>query len=90
MNKVLAAGKLVLADLAKLEVPTYATAAAGVILPVLTAVGVTHLSVAEVSSDLVLFGLAAAAAEKLFSGQAAAHVAPAPVVAIAPPAPPAA
>ena len=72
MKTVLAALKLVLADLSKLSIPTYATAAAGVLAPIIAAIAGASVTPAEVGGWLLIAGGAAAAVEKLASGQAKA------------------
>lgn len=89
MQKVIAALKLVLADIARFQVPTYATAVAGIVVPIVAAVAGVHITPAEVGGWLIIAGGAAAAVEKLTSGKAAAKVAQDAVVPM-PPVPPAA
>jgi hypothetical protein len=76
MTKVLAAGKQLLDDIRQLSKPTLATAAAGLVLPILSAFGVVDLTAAEVAGDLVLAGGVAGVLEKLL-GKPAPPPAPA-------------
>ena len=73
---------------AQLQVPTYATAAAGFILPILTLLGVTNLSVAAVGADLVVFGGLCATLERVLPGGLLNPAKPTPPKPT-PPAPPA-
>lgn len=75
MKIALAALKLVLADIAKFQVPTYAVAVAGVVVPIAVAVAGVNITPAEVGGWLVVAGAVAATVEKLTSGQAAKKVA---------------
>lgn len=75
MKTVMAALKLVLADIAKFQVPTYAVAVAGIITPIIVAVAGVHITAAEVGGWLVVAGAVAATVEKLTNGKAAAKVA---------------
>lgn len=84
MKNALAALKLLLADVAKLDAPAVATAAAGVLAPIIAAVAGVNVTAAELGADLFLAGTIAALLQKLTSGQAAAARKPAPDV---PPAP---
>ena len=72
----------VLPLLALLKKPGVATGAAGLILPLLTVLGVTNLSLAELGADIVVFGGVAATLERVLPG---GLLHPSPV----PPAPPA-
>lgn len=84
MKKLTAAMRLVLADLAKLRVPSIAAAVAGPVVPLVVALVGVDVTAAEVGGWLTIAGAAAAMLQKLASGQAAAHAAAPP-----PPAPPA-
>lgn len=83
MKNVTAAVRLVLADLAKLRVPSIAAAVAGPVVPLVAALAGVDVTAAEVGGWLTIAGTAAAMLQKLASGQAAAHAA-----ASTPPAPP--
>lgn len=72
MKNVLAALKLVLADLTKLEVPTIATAVAGVAAPIVLALFNVDFAPGVIAGWLTLAGGAAATLQKIVSGQAAA------------------
>lgn len=86
MQSFLTAVRLVLSDIAGLQVATKAAAVAAVVVPVAASIAGAHLTVAEVTGWLVLAGGVAASLEKVTSGQAkAANAKPAPVV---PPVPP--
>jgi len=76
MKNVLAAGRELLGDLAGLSKPTLATAAAGLVLPILSAFGVVDLTAAELAADLAAAGTVAGVLEKLLAKPAPA---PAPV-----------
>lgn len=75
MKQVLAALKLVLADLAKLEIPTIATAVAAVAAPVILALFNVDFAPGVIAGWLTLAGAVAATLQKIVSGQAAAAVA---------------
>lgn len=76
MSKVLAALKELGADVAQLQKPTLAAAAAGLVLPILSAFGVVDITAAELAGDLVLAGAAAGVLEKLFGKSTPAPPAP--------------
>lgn len=72
MSQVLTALKLVVADLAKLEIPTYATAVAGVLVPIILGITGTNFDPAVLAGYVTLVGTVAGVVQKIFSGQAAA------------------
>jgi len=76
MKNALAALKELGADVAQLSKPTLATAAAGLVLPILSAVGVVDLTAAELAGDLVLAGTASGVLEKLLAKPAPAPTPP--------------
>lgn len=89
MQKVLVALKLLVQDIAKLGVPTVATAVAGVLAPIVAAVAGANVTTAEVAGWLVIAGAVAGVVENLTSGRAAAHVAAHNLAPTLPPTPPA-
>jgi hypothetical protein len=74
MKQVLAALKLVLADIAGLQTVTKAAAVAAIVVPIAASIAGAHLTVAEVTGWLAIAGGVAAALEKVTSGQAKAAV----------------
>lgn len=84
MKKFLAAAQLVLADLTKLEIPTVATAVAGVLVPIVAGVFGQNFDPVAIAGYLTLIGGVAGMVQKLTTGQAAAKAHGTP----APPAPP--
>lgn len=75
MKKLLAALRLVLADLSGLSKPAVASAVAGIVVPIAVAVCGVHVTAAEVGGWLIIAGGVAATLQKL---TAIAPPAPAP------------
>lgn len=65
MKNLLAAIKLALADIAKLETPAMAAAVAGVVVPIIVAIAGVKVTAAEVGGWLILADGIAATLQKL-------------------------
>lgn len=65
MSKLITAGKLAIADIAKLQTPALATAIAGGLAPIVAALLGVDVTAAELAGDLIAAGGVAALLQKL-------------------------